>query len=123
MSISVEEFMNKQQEQGRSSKLEPFREDILALKQKGFSQKQIQQFLAQNNIQAGLTTINWFIRTRCKNKPETVRPKLNELSEKPKADDGNNAIKSEKTKPEAGNNPPKSDKFNWQTKVEDSDIF
>ncbi|WP_157742692.1 hypothetical protein [Neisseria weixii] len=50
--------------QGRQSKLKPFKADILLLKKNGFSQKQIQQFLAQNGVRAGLTTINWFIRSR-----------------------------------------------------------
>ncbi|PSJ80659.1 hypothetical protein [Neisseria iguanae] len=38
----------------------------MALKQNGFSQKQIQQFLAENGLSVGLTTINWFLRTRSK---------------------------------------------------------
>ena len=41
MGISVEKFITEQEEKGRRSKLEPFKSDILLLKQKGFSQKQI----------------------------------------------------------------------------------
>ena len=75
MSISVEEFITEQEEKGRRSKLEPFKTDILLLKQKGFSQKQIQQFLMENGLKVGLTTINWFIKTRSKS--ETIHKSEN----------------------------------------------
>lgn len=77
MGISVEKFITEQEEKGRRSKLEPFKTDILLLKQKGFSQKQIQQFLKENGLKVGLTTINWFIKTRSKSesllKPENSK--------------------------------------------------
>ena len=77
MGISVEKFITEQEENGRRSKLEPFKSDILLLKQKGFSQKQIQQFLKENGLEVGLTTINWFVKTRLRteqsNQPENSK--------------------------------------------------
>jgi len=77
MGISVEKFIAEQEENGRRSKLEPFKSDILLLKQKGFSQKQIQQFLKENGLEVGLTTINWFVKTRSRtgqsNQPENSK--------------------------------------------------
>ena len=79
MGVSVKDFISRQEENGRRSKLEPFKSDILLLKQKGFSQKQIQQFLKENGLEVGLTTINWFVKTRERSKATSrkkAKPKL-----------------------------------------------
>ena len=62
--ISAEEFMQQRQGRKRVSKLEPFKADILKLKNNGFTQEQILEFLALNHVQVGLTTLNSFIRSR-----------------------------------------------------------
>ncbi|MFC5919355.1 hypothetical protein ACFPVS_00995 [Neisseria weixii] len=66
----------------------------MLLKKNGFSQKQIQQFLAQNGVRAGLTTINWFIRSRGQ---ETVSATV-KVSKK--SDDVNQLTVKPKTVPE-----------------------
>lgn len=62
--ISAAEFIQAHQKKGRSSKLEPYREDILLLKSQGYTQQQILDFLKMNGITVGMTTLNWFIRSR-----------------------------------------------------------
>lgn len=112
--------MNREKESGRASKLEPFKEDILTLKQNGFSQKQIQRFLAENNLSVGLTTINWFIRTRM-NSPhlgvvhnESVNIE-NEMTSNPISQSTNDGGVTNLTIPKG--------KFNWQTEIPDSEMF
>ncbi|WNU96541.1 hypothetical protein RSJ68_08815 [Neisseria sp. DTU_2020_1000833_1_SI_GRL_NUU_006] len=120
MGISVEKFITEQEEKGRRSKLEPFKSDILLLKQKGFSQKQIQQFLKENGLEVGLTTINWFVKTRLRteqsNQPE------NSKTEAQKPPSSLNHLKeNERQKTE---NPDQSSsgksgehKFDWQNQI------
>jgi hypothetical protein len=118
MGISVENFMASQTETGRQSKLDPFTVDILLLKKNGFSQKQIQQFLAQNGIHAGLTTINWFIRSRSKKTivPDPVQP----ISpEKPKP-----AIAPAKQEtPPSNTEAGKARTFDWQNQPTREELF
>ena len=64
MALSAIDFMKKESGGARSSKLEPFKNDILLLKENGYTQKQIQQFLTENGIEVSLTAINWFLKTR-----------------------------------------------------------
>ena len=45
MGVSVRDFISGQEENGRRSKLEPFKSDILLLKQKGFSQNEKQELI------------------------------------------------------------------------------
>lgn len=117
MAISVENFMKREQEKGRSSKLEPFKKDILALKQNGFSQKQIQQFLAENGLTVGLTTINWFLRTRSKSTDFSVT-KSQEYSETV------NKLNREAVVPSTHKPPTKKKgNFNWQEEIPESEMF
>lgn len=62
-SVSVEEFMaQNHQKKGRVSKLTPFKDDILLLKKNGYSQEQILDYLRQNGLVVGTTTLNSFIK-------------------------------------------------------------
>lgn len=118
MGISVEEFITEQEEKGRRSKLEPFKTDILLLKQKGFSQKQIQQFLMENGLKVGLTTINWFIKTRSKS--ETIHKSENSKVEVQKAPQLQNHLqKNESQIPSNGSSEiPGKGKFDWQSNID-----
>lgn len=118
MGISVEEFITEQEEKGRRSKLEPFKTDILLLKQKGFSQKQIQQFLMENGLKVGLTTINWFIKTRSKS--ETIHKPENSKVEVQKAPQLQNHLqKNESQIPANGlSEAAGKGKFNWQSNID-----
>ncbi len=62
-SVSVQEFMaQNHQKKGRTSKLAPFSKDILLLINNGYSQNQILDYLRQNGLIVGLTTLNAFIK-------------------------------------------------------------
>lgn len=63
-SLTVQEFMNKNPKKGRNSKLEPYKDDIFLLKNSGYSQPQILNFLQQNGVDVGLTTLKSFIKNR-----------------------------------------------------------
>ena len=120
MGISVEKFITEQEENGRRSKLEPFKSDILLLKQKGFSQKQIQQFLKENGLEVGLTTINWFVKTRLRTE-QSNQPENSKTEAQKPSSSLNHLKKNERQKTE---NPDQSsseksgeDKFNWQNQI------
>ena len=56
MGVSVKDFISRQEENGRRSKLEPFKSDILLLKQKGFSQNEKQALvLFKDEIKSNLS--------------------------------------------------------------------
>ena len=120
MGISVEKFITEQEENGRRSKLEPFKSDILLLKQKGFSQKQIQQFLKENGLEVGLTTINWFVKTRSRTE-QSNQPENSKTEAQKPSSSLNHLKENERQKTE---NPDQSssgksgeDKFNWQNQI------
>ena len=120
MGISVEKFITEQEEKGRRSKLEPFKSDILLLKQKGFSQKQIQQFLKENGLEVGLTTINWFVKTRLRTE-QSNQPENSKTEAQKPSSSLNHLKENERQKTE---NPDQSsswksgeDKFNWQNQI------
>lgn len=120
MGVSVKDFISRQEENGRRSKLEPFKSDILLLKQKGFSQKQIQQFLKENGLEVGLTTINWFVKTRSRTEQSNQPEKSKTEAQKP-SPSLNHLKKNERQKTE---NPDQTssgksgeDKFNWQNQI------
>lgn len=120
MGISVEKFITEQEEKGRRSKLEPFKSDILLLKQKGFSQKQIQQFLKENGLEVGLTTINWFVKTRLRTEQSNQSENSKTEAQKPSSS-LNHLKENERQKTE---NPDQSSseksgehKFDWQNQI------
>lgn len=120
MGVSVKDFISGQEENGRRSKLEPFKSDILLLKQKGFSQKQIQQFLKENGLEVGLTTINWFVKTRLRTE-QSNQPENSKTEAQKPSSSRNHLQKNERQKTE---NPDQSssgksgeDKFNWQNQI------
>ena len=120
MGISVEKFITEQEEKGRRSKLEPFKSDILLLKQKGFSQKQIQQFLKENSLEVGLTTINWFVKTRLRTE-QSNQPENSKTEAQKPSSSLNHLKENERQKTE---NPDQSSseksgehKFDWQNQI------
>lgn len=66
MALSVNEFMNMQNKSGKQSRLEPFKNEILLLKSKGYTLEQIMDFLYQNEIRISKTALHHFIKTRMK---------------------------------------------------------
>lgn len=76
--ISAQEFINTNPQTTRQSKLMPFKDDILLLKNKGYTGKQILEFLRLNDIIISMNALNVFIR---KNINESVQ--INNEPQKP----------------------------------------
>lgn len=62
--ITLEAFMAQQPSQAKVSKLEPWCEDIFTLKNNGYTQKQILEYLALNGVKVSQTALNSFIKVR-----------------------------------------------------------
>ena len=60
--VSVQDFINANPKAQGQSKLTPFTDDILFLKKKGYTGKQILEFLAQNDVVISPNALNVFIR-------------------------------------------------------------
>lgn len=59
--ISVEQFKQRVKPAGRS-KLDPFRDDLLALYSDGYSLDQLLEFLALNEIQLAKSTLHGYLK-------------------------------------------------------------
>lgn len=62
--ITVDEFMAQKKAAAKSSRLDPWTDDILTLKDNGYTQKQILEFLEANGIKVSQMTLSVFIRSR-----------------------------------------------------------
>ena len=126
MGVSVKDFISGQEENGRRSKLETFKSDILLLKQKGFSQKQIQQFLKENGLEVGLTTINWFVKTRSRTE-QSNQPENSKTEAQKPSSSRNHVQKNERQKTEnpEQSSPGKSgeEKFDWQNQIDPNEYI
>lgn len=64
----LEEFMKNNKPDGRASKLEPFKQEIMVLKQKGYTEKTILKFLAEvKKVTVSQPALNKFIRNHVQN--------------------------------------------------------
>lgn len=61
LKVSAVEFMEQESGAGRVSKLEPFKDDILLLRNNGYTQKQIVVFLAMNGVEVSQKTVSLFL--------------------------------------------------------------
>lgn len=61
LKVSAVEFMEQETGAGRVSKLEPFKDDILLLRNNGYTQKQIVVFLAMNGVEVSQKTVSLFL--------------------------------------------------------------
>lgn len=64
LKVSAVEFMEQETGAGRVSKLEPFKDDILLLRNNGYTQKQIVVFLAMNGVEVSQKTVSLFLAKR-----------------------------------------------------------
>ena len=115
--LTALEFMEQEARGRRVSKLAPFEEDILLLKQNGYTQEQILKYLKQNGVEAGKTTLNWFIKTRSKSEIQTKPSTRNTSAE---SDKGNVSIEAA-SKPPAQNGVSKP--FDWRTPIDPNDLI
>lgn len=106
--VSLQDFIARNhQKKGRTSKLMPFKDDILFLKQSGYSQQQILDFLSQNGLTVGMTTLNSFIRKHgISNQTEAIKSQQPESA----------LLTPHGNKSTPRNQPPKKGikKFDWK---------
>ena len=115
MALSVNEFMNMQNKSGKQSRLEPFKNEILLLKSKGYTLEQIMDFLYQNEIRISKTALHHFIKTRMK-LDKQLSPAISKTPKSEPKEEERDAVNDQ-------SRGSKSGKFNWQSEVKDSDIF
>lgn len=121
MKYSVEKFMQEEPSSaGRRSRLAPFKNEILLLKDKGYTLDQILKFLSYNDVAVSKTELHRFIKSRSGIKPQkpTLPPTPTEeqvpVVQKPSPQ---SQRQSEQPKP-SGN-----DTFDWQTPVNLKDLI
>lgn len=115
--ISVQDFIaQNHQKKGRVSKLMPFKDDILFLKQNGYSQQQILDFLSQNGLTVGMTTLNFFIRKHngTSSNVRTAAPKPKQPETAPASQDNTAASPTPKKQTQKG-----IKKFDWKNATTD----
>lgn len=104
---SLEEFMATEKPK-RCSKLEPFKDDILTLKQNGYSELSIVKYLGSNGLTVSQRTVNQFIvNNRDK---EKITSSTEKVVNQPKHN-----------KESKVSSAPR--KFDWQTPIDESDII
>lgn len=81
--MNVDEFikMNVAERSSRLSQLAPFREDILKLKNEGFTEKKILEFLAINNVVVNQSTLHRFVKRQTENKSSKRSKKKTALAD------------------------------------------
>lgn len=108
---------------GKRSVLEPYKDEILRMKQLGFTEKLILQFLAEKkNVRVSQQALNRFIRSRLQ--------KMNLVAEKEvgKSQNDNKLINSkspvsepEKQKETLAQSTSGKNKFDWQNQINPED--
>lgn len=81
--ISLEEFMVSEKPK-RHSKLEPFKNDILTLKQNGYSDLSIVKYLELNGLTVSQRTVNQFVlnnKLEEKTAPKKIKVTKNQIKE------------------------------------------
>lgn len=122
----LEDFINSYENKlspGKRSVLEPYKDEILKMKQLGFTEKLILQFLAEKkNVRVSQQALNRFIRSRLQ--------KMNLGAEKmvEKSQNDNKLINSkrpvsepEKPKETLAQSTSGKNKFDWQNQINPED--
>lgn len=109
--ISAAEFMQQHAAPERS-KLAPFRDDILLLKENGYTDNQVLDFLTANGVRVAQSTLNQFIKKKRQSlhvsgslKKEIPNPELHEEK-----------IQESETVRRGLRRPTPTKKFNWEDK-------
>ena len=103
--ITLEEFMASEKPK-RRSKLEPFKSDILTLKNEGYSEASIVKYLALNGVPVSQRAVNQFIHNNSEEKPVTKVETVKKQAEEKKS-----------------NKAPAPRKFDWQSPVDESELI
>lgn len=112
--VTVDEFMGKVKVGRKGSKLEPWLGDIKKLKEHGYTQKLILEFLQLNNVSISQTALNYFIKTRIDKNERDVGAENKPLKVKVSSTTPKEVFNVSEDKPKA---------FNWQTPIAKEDLF
>ncbi|MBP6860767.1 MAG: hypothetical protein KBC57_00235 [Neisseriaceae bacterium] len=112
--VTVDEFMDNAKVGRKGSKLDPWLSDIKKLKEHGYTQKLILEFLHLNNVSISQTALNYFIKTRIDKNAYGV-----EIESQPLQVKVSNIMPKEVSKL----SEDKSKAFNWQTPIAKEDLF
>ena len=74
--MTADEFMKNHQVAKRSSKIEPFLDEIIKLRQNGISYSAILKFLSLNGVEVTMATLSVYMRRHAP--PELVPPAKNQ---------------------------------------------
>lgn len=72
--MNIEEFEKQVQPRAKRSKLEPFKDQIFELKAKGYTNLQVSEWLALNEMKVSSEAVRKFIKTREGKEENTERP-------------------------------------------------
>lgn len=108
--ISLEDFMASEKPK-RKSKLDPFKKDILTLKNEGYSEASIVKYLAMNGVSVTQRAVNKFIHANSDYNVESV----------PVEEPVKKHHEEKKVSKSASVSTPR--KFDWQTPVDEKDII
>ncbi len=108
---------------GKRSVLEPYKDEILEMKQLGFTEKLILQFLAEKkNIRVSQQALNRFIRSRLQKMNLGAEIKVEKSQNDNKLINSKNPVSQpEKQKETLAQSTSGKNKFNWQNQINPED--
>ena len=108
---------------GKRSVLEPYKDEILEMKQLGFTEKLILQFLAENkNIRVSQQALNRFIRSRLQKMNLGAEIKVEKSQNDNKLINSKSPVSQpEKQKETLAQSTSGKNKFDWQNQINPED--
>lgn len=107
------DFMEETKPEGKTSKLMPYFEDIVALKKHGYSESQILQYLLEKKgLNVSRPTLSRFVRAHVKNDEKVLR---SDIVKKETKESTGKPGESEPQKHTGNQNSGNG--FNWQQKI------
>ena len=108
---------------GKRSVLEPYKDEILEMKQLGFTEKLILQFLAEKkNIRVSQQALNRFIRSRLQKMNVGAEKKVEKSQNDNKLINSKSPVSEpEKQKETLAQSTSGKNKFNWQNQINPED--
>lgn len=108
---------------GKRSVLEPYKDEILEMKQLGFTEKLILQFLAEKkNVRVSQQALNRFIRSRLQKMNLGAEIKVEESQNDNKLINSKSPVSQpEKQKETLAQSTSGKNKFNWQNQINPED--
>lgn len=122
----LEDFINSYENKlspGKRSVLEPYKDEILKMKQLGFTEKLILQFLAEKkNVRVSQQALNRFIRSRLQKMNLGAEKKVEKSQNDNKLINSKSPVSEpEKQKETLSQSTSGKNKFDWQNQINPAD--